>query len=295
MRSTSPLLVVALAFATAGCGSGRGPAAPAPGWRERTVVALTNAVRVAPADWKARWSGGGLGAALGASYPAVPPLRWDAGLWRSSRAHSADMAATPCFQHDSCDGTRWSDRIHAWYTASGAIGENIAAGYGSPEAVVYGWICDGSAGGCAGDRSGADGHRANIMSAGWEALGAGWAAGGSGYGQYWTQDFGGKATLPASPLADGSHLVIGATLRLFANVWADAPPQGVFAVVDGARVPLAAALGSAARGTWAVELPVAAGCRQYAFELVDGAGRAWRHPPEGAFPTHGEPGCDEGP
>ncbi len=55
-------------------------------------------------------------------------------------------------------------------------GENIAAGYSSPEAVMNGWM-------------NSEGHRANILNPGFNKLGVGYAQAGSGYGHYWTQMF----------------------------------------------------------------------------------------------------------
>ena len=55
-------------------------------------------------------------------------------------------------------------------------GENIAAGYSSPEAVMNGWM-------------NSEGHRANILNPGFKKLGVGYAYSASGYGHYWTQMF----------------------------------------------------------------------------------------------------------
>lgn len=55
-------------------------------------------------------------------------------------------------------------------------GENIAAGYSSPEAVMAGWM-------------NSEGHRENILNPGFNKLGVGYAQSGSGYGHYWTQMF----------------------------------------------------------------------------------------------------------
>lgn len=57
-----------------------------------------------------------------------------------------------------------------------SAGENIAAGYSSPEAVMTGWM-------------NSEGHRANILSPGFEKLGVGYAVSATGYGHYWTQMF----------------------------------------------------------------------------------------------------------
>ncbi|AFA50092.1 CAP domain-containing protein [Acetobacterium woodii] len=58
----------------------------------------------------------------------------------------------------------------------GLAGENIAAGYFSPEAVMNGWM-------------NSEGHRANILNPEFEKLGVGYADSDSGYGHYWTQIF----------------------------------------------------------------------------------------------------------
>src|SRR3954465_6567302 len=88
-----------------------------PSYDERVVLYGTNRARVDPA--KEGW----------ASYPATPPLQWNLQLNQSSRAHSLDMRDTPCFQHNSCDGTDIWQRITGYYTTQYmSIGENISAG-----------------------------------------------------------------------------------------------------------------------------------------------------------------------
>lgn len=266
-----------------------------PDWHERTVLALTNAVRIAPADWKARWSTRSLPAnVLSAAYPAVAPIRWNAQLGASSLAHSRDMATHGCFSHDSCDGTSIWTRIKSYYSLSGNLGENIAAGYGDPMAVMVGWICDETNGACCADGQSCDGHRRSIMASGWQALGVGWASNtGSAYGQYWTQDFGGVADGEAQPLADGSHLIDSGSLRFFANYWAGDAPRSVTLVLAGQAVPMAVALGAAAKGTWSVEAAGGSSCRPYHFEAVDAAGRSWRYPATGELVTFLDAGCTE--
>jgi hypothetical protein len=308
------LLAAAVAGLAAGCGGqavdpapGGGPSGPSgygvpvqgfPSWRERSLLVLTNAVRMAPLDWRARYgadfspslaSAGAL-----AAYPAVAPVRWNQGLNGSARAHSADMAGTPCFQHDSCDGTAWSTRIRAFYALSGAIGENIAAGYPGPSDPRYAmnmWLCDASGGACCADGASCDGHRRNIMSGSWRALGTGYAyAAGSPYRNYWTQDFGGASDAAEPPLVDGSHMLVGAEVVFLAN-WVGAAPGSLSVVVDGAAVPLALDLGVATRGTWSARLPLGPACRAYHLAAVDAAGTAWRYPASGEFLTFGEGSC----
>jgi uncharacterized protein YkwD len=65
----------------------------------------------------------------------------------------------------------------AGYTDWSDIGENIAAGYPTPESVVAGWMAS-------------PGHRENILSAQFTEIGVGMANGGGSYGMYWTEEFG---------------------------------------------------------------------------------------------------------
>ncbi len=114
----------------------------------------------------------------------LPPYKRMTALDNAARYHSADLGQDNYFQHDSYDrvsgnlvyvcGT-WT-RIGTYY--SGASGENIAAGYSTPQSVMNGWM-------------NSTGHRNNILSTySWE-IGVGYAAvNGSTYYHYWTQDFG---------------------------------------------------------------------------------------------------------
>ena len=110
-------------------------------------------------------------------------LEPDPRLQRAAAHHSTDMAVSRCFQHDDCDGGRWSERIQAHYPRAQRIAENIAAGQDSAGAVVEGWM-----------RS--DVHRANILRPEWRGTGISLVSlPGSPYGHYWTQTFG---TLPVT-------------------------------------------------------------------------------------------------
>lgn len=104
-------------------------------------------------------------------------LLLDTGLRDAARAHSLDMATTPCFQHDSCNGGSWVTRVFNNFSGT-AIGENIAAGQTNPETVMLSWINSPT-------------HNANLLNPGWTVLGVGyWNEAGSPYRHYWTQDFG---------------------------------------------------------------------------------------------------------
>jgi uncharacterized protein YkwD len=112
----------------------------------------------------------------------VPPLKRAGPLTDAARYHAADMVLDDYFDHDTFDrvsgalswicGT-W-ERTAAYF--SGATGENIAAGYPSPEAVVAGWLAS-------------PGHLANILNPGSWEIGVGYSAGGGSYSYYWVQDF----------------------------------------------------------------------------------------------------------
>jgi uncharacterized protein YkwD len=114
----------------------------------------------------------------------LPPYKRVTALDEAARYHSADMGQDNYFDHNTYDRvngnltlicTTWQ-RIATYYT--GAMGENIAAGYSTPQDVMNGWM-------------NSSGHRANILSTyNWE-IGIGYAtASGSTYYRYWTQDFG---------------------------------------------------------------------------------------------------------
>ncbi|MBB6350427.1 CAP domain-containing protein [Nonomuraea muscovyensis] len=125
---------------------------PAPGMASK-VVTLTNSAR-------ARQGCG--------------PLRVDARLTRSARAHSLEMARSGRFAHDSPDGSSpWERMERAGYQAGAA--ENIGRGYTSPEEAVRGWLANPA-------------HRQNILNCRIRAIGVGVADGPGG--PWWTQDFG---------------------------------------------------------------------------------------------------------
>ena len=104
-------------------------------------------------------------------------LALDARLSRAAQAHSIDMAKRRYFSHTSLDGRTFAQRIRAQGYTGSIIGENIAAGYPTPKAVMDAWMKS-------------RGHRANILNCRYTAIGGGSAVGGP-YRYYWTQDFGG--------------------------------------------------------------------------------------------------------
>jgi uncharacterized protein YkwD len=126
----------------------------------------------------------------------LTPLKYSEGLTRAARYQAADMSQDNYFSHDTKDRVGgqlvkkcgpW-DRIANYY--SGANGENAAAGYSTPDAVMQGWMKS-------------SGHKDNILNPSTRAIGVGFFQGSSGYHYYWVQDFGTQVdTLAAPALGD---------------------------------------------------------------------------------------------
>jgi uncharacterized protein YkwD len=90
----------------------------------------------------------------------------------AAQGHSTDMATQNYFSHTSKDGRTFDKRMReAGYPKPG--GENIAKGYGSPQAVMEGWM-------------NSTGHRENIENCDFTTMGLGLDT----RGNYWTQNFG---------------------------------------------------------------------------------------------------------
>jgi hypothetical protein len=114
---------------------------------------------------------------------SLPPLKRIQALDQAARYHAADLGVDDYFDHNTFDRVAgelvavcdtWS-RISNYY--SGATGENIAAGYVTPEAVVEGWMDS-------------DGHRMNILNPNSWEIGVGYYTGEGTFPDYWVQDFG---------------------------------------------------------------------------------------------------------
>ncbi len=110
----------------------------------------------------------------------LAPLALNQELTDSAQTYSTVLASSGCFAHTCGAVPDFTDRdAVAGYTGWSSIGENIAAGYATPEAVVAGWMAS-------------PGHRANILSSDYTEIGIGLADGGAPYGTYWTQEFGAR-------------------------------------------------------------------------------------------------------
>jgi uncharacterized protein YkwD len=112
------------------------------------------------------------------AFEAAPALSWNARLARSALAHSRDMAARNYFSHQGKDGSLADGRATRDGYKWRAIGENIAAGEGSAQQVVAGWLASPS-------------HCFNIMNPDFTEMGAAYAVNPqSDAAIYWTQVFG---------------------------------------------------------------------------------------------------------
>jgi uncharacterized protein YkwD len=116
----------------------------------------------------------------------LPPLKRVVELDWAARYHAADMAYDDYFQHDTYDRVdgrvvkycNWNERLVVYYSDQYAsMGENIAAGYHTPESVFQGWMNSPA-------------HRANILSPDFWEFGVGYYLKDGDYTRYWVMDFG---------------------------------------------------------------------------------------------------------
>jgi uncharacterized protein YkwD len=109
--------------------------------------------------------------------PAVA-VKWSERLATTSFRHATDMATHNYFSHDGRDGSKPSGRATRAGYVWRAVGENIAAGQGTADAVVQGWIDSPP-------------HCANLMSDKFTEMGVAYAVNpNSQMGIYWAQVFG---------------------------------------------------------------------------------------------------------
>lgn len=182
LRAARPLAaaVVAalLASACGGSGDSAAPAEPARQTGATSTCALADfQVQMLQLVNAHRASGGNC--RTRGSFAPSAALQWHGALDQAAAAHSQDMATQNYFAHDSLDGRTPAQRAEAagydWRT----IGENIAAGYPTVQAVVAGWMAS-------------DGHCANVLNPAFSDIGVACVPGtpGSTYDTYWTMDLG---------------------------------------------------------------------------------------------------------
>ena len=128
--------------------------------------------QVNPADYKAQ------------VVAIINQERANAGLGSVSQNASLDAVAqiraqeiAQSFSHTRPDGTNCFTILDQYGIPNSTAGENIAAGYGTPEEVMTGWM-------------NSDGHRANILNGSFGQVGIGYYTDPNGvYGTYWVQMF----------------------------------------------------------------------------------------------------------
>lgn len=133
---------------------------------DRRLLTLVNEARSAPRKCGAK------------TYGKQPPLTWNARLDEAAQGHATDMASRNYFRHTGKDGSSVADRVTRRGYAWRAVGENIAAGQPTPDAVMAAWLAS-------------EGHCRNIMSGAFTQLGTGTSTNTSSkYRIYWVQNFG---------------------------------------------------------------------------------------------------------
>jgi uncharacterized protein YkwD len=108
------------------------------------------------------------------TFAARAPLKPNAQLGRAALRHAEEMATYSFMGHQGRDGSTPAQRVtRAGYQWT-AVGENVAAGDGTAEEVMAGWLAS-------------PGHCANIMSARYREMGVAFVVNGrDDYGVYWT-------------------------------------------------------------------------------------------------------------
>jgi uncharacterized protein YkwD len=107
----------------------------------------------------------------------APPLALCSTLLRAAQGHSDDQAVTDTMTHTGSDGSGIGQRADsAGYASWTALGENVAMGYSTVDAVMAAWMAS-------------SGHRANILNVAYQNVGLAESFASDGT-PYWTQDFG---------------------------------------------------------------------------------------------------------
>ncbi|CAH2574454.1 hypothetical protein PRNO82_03814 [Planktothrix rubescens] len=116
------------------------------------------------------------------SQNGLRPLTLNTKLNAAAQEQSQDMAQQDFFNHIGLDGSTPATRAQDQGYTFSFIGENIGAGYQTPEEVVQGWIDS-------------PGHRENLLNPNYAEIGIGYFylendTGFENWNHYWTQVFG---------------------------------------------------------------------------------------------------------
>jgi uncharacterized protein YkwD len=109
----------------------------------------------------------------------LPPLVWEERLAAAAADYAAAMAGGGFFSHTGADGSDLRQRGQAHgYGDWSFLGENLAAGQDTPEAIVQAWMRSPT-------------HRANVLAADACDIGVGHASAEAGrYDNYWAMEIG---------------------------------------------------------------------------------------------------------
>ncbi len=118
------------------------------------------------------------------------PLKRNADLDFAARYQARDMEEDVYFDHNTMDRIGETiykvcgpiERIKLYYSDYSAFGENLAAGYDTPEQVIAGWMASND-------------HRANMLNKDFREVGIGFYEGGTWFKEFWGMDFGSKSTV----------------------------------------------------------------------------------------------------
>jgi uncharacterized protein YkwD len=163
-RTTAAVVVALVVSFAAACT----PSASDPGPRQAAAEAT------APTAWQSEML-----ARIDAERAAVGagPLVLCGTLMAAAQAHAEDQANHATMSHTGSDGSSMVDRaVAAGYTGWTALGENVAYGYPTVDAVMAAWLAS-------------PGHRANLLNPAFVHVGLGQAAD-TAERLAWTQDFG---------------------------------------------------------------------------------------------------------
>ena len=268
-----------------------------PNWQERTMLTHTNALRMAPAQYKSDYFGWDDSVAALSIYGPRQPLYWHYELSQAARFHSDDLFTynynnpVPGFyEHDSTDGTPMLTRIQTFYSAVSFKGENMAKSPGIL-ATLRLWMDDISLPDPASFEQ-STGHRYYVMNTDANIVGVGFS--GSGTLSYWTMDFASNTpdSYPLIPSASHDFLETGKITFMLNYYDADSKaPLKTALFLDGVKYDMPLDIGESWMGTYSVSAEKVAACRSYYFLIVDSNGKVWRYPGPGSFSTYGEGSC----
>lgn len=96
----------------------------------------------------------------GVQFPATSPVTWVGTLRLSTDIHAEDMANNNFFSHQGTDASFVDDRATRVGYDFEKVGENLAAGFETPEQTVDAWLAS------------SDGHCENLMDPSFDNIGA---------------------------------------------------------------------------------------------------------------------------